>query len=923
MDIVSTSIYVGPNVYAKCPIIRLRIDFGRLADDDSTSLGRDFASSLCDNLPGIDKQSMAKGGRTLGQALADQEKISLAELLAHVALYVQVNAGCDLNFASGQMLKDSDEGDVCYAYETEDVGLEAGDLALDILDQLVKLVRSDNRDDVAEKFDFPHEIARFIRFCQRRALGPSTASLIKAAKDRGIPFLRLNSDSLVQLGHGRYQRRIEATTTSQTSLIAAEIASDKELTHKILSDLGLPVPKQKLAYTAEEAVRAANRIGYPVVVKPVDGNHGRGVSIGLVTPDEVDTAFEKALEHSDGVVVESMIRGQDHRLVVVDGRLVAAARRMPGHVVGNGRDDIKTLVEEVNKDPRRGVGHEKELTKIDIDDQAKTLLADAGLTLESVPGEGQIVYLRRTANLSTGGTAIDVTDEIHPDNREMAERAIRAIGLDVGGVDFLTTDISKSYRETNGAICEINAAPGFRMHVAPTVGKPRDVAGAVIDMLFPADRPKRIPIAALTGTNGKTTTARMLAHILKLAGHTPGMTSTDAVYVNGQLTVKGDMTGPTAANIVLRDPTVDIAVLETARGGMLRAGLGYDYCEVGAVLNVSSDHLGLGGVETLDQLAEVKRLIVEVAKDTAVLNADNPYTLAMADHSPAKHIFYVTRNPQHALVKEHIRAGCRAMVLESGANGDMITLYDKGQHIPLIWTHLLPSTLEGRALHNVENAMFAAAMAYALGKSLDDIRQGLRTFDTTFFQAPGRMNIYDKHPFKVILDYGHNQAAVRAMVELVERLAPKGRKIVIATCPGDRRNQDIEAIAEEIAGKFDVYICDRDDGLRDRGPTEVPELMQAALLKLGVKPEQIEMVPEEEKAVQRALEIAQVGDLLLLFIENITRSWKQVIYFNKPPADAVEADKPRRDPTASEIILPEGMTLIRDHRGVRLTAKGS
>ena len=467
---------------------------------------------------------------------------------------------------------------------------------------------------------------------------------MRAAEARDIPWVRLNDASLIQVGQGRYQKRIEAALTSQTSHTAVEIASDKELCTRLLSDLGLPVPKQLHVRDAEDAVEAANYIGFPVVVKPVDGNHGRGVSVNLTTDAEVADAFEVAVNEGSGVVVESMIAGDDHRLLVIDGVLVAAAHRVPGHVVGDGTRTVEELVEIVNQDPRRGAGHENMLTRLELDEVAERMLAEKGYDTETVPPEGEVVFLRKTANLSTGGTAIDVTDVIHPDNKLMAERAIRAVGLDIGGVDFLTTDITQSYRDTGGAICEINAGPGMRMHIAPSEGKGRDVGGAVMDMLFPAGTPSRIPIAALTGTNGKTTTARMLAHVLKMAGHVVGQTGTDAVYIDGNVTVKGDMTGPKAASMVLRDPTVDMAVLETARGGIVRAGLGYRWCDVGAVLNVTSDHLGLGGVDTVQELADVKRLVVEVAKDCAVLNADNEYTLKMAAHTAGR--AHLLRHPQ-------------------------------------------------------------------------------------------------------------------------------------------------------------------------------------------------------------------------------------------------------------------------------------
>jgi cyanophycin synthetase len=543
-----------------------------------------------------------------------------------------------------------------YEYEAREVGLEAGRLALALLHNL--LPEDLPPEEIkAEPFDFAEARDAFIRFAQRRALGPSTQSLVNAAKDRDIPWIRLNERSLIQLGHGRFQRRVQATVTSETHHIAVEIASDKEETARILADLGLPVPAQHLVYSARNAVRAADRIGYPVVVKPLNANHGRGISVNLGDADQVEAAFEEARQHSRGVLVESFIEGLDHRMLVVNGELIAVSKRVPGHVVGDGEQTIAQLVDEVNSDPRRGVGHEKVLTRLEFDEQAARLLKKLGYTEETVPAAGEAVYLRKTANLSTGGTAIDVTDMVHPDCREMAVRAVKAIGLDVGGVDFLTSDISKSYKETGAAICEINAAPGFRMHVSPSEGQPRDVAGPVMDMLFPPGSPSRIPIAALTGTNGKTTTARMLAHIFKLSGNTVGLTTTDGVYIDGNLTVRGDMTGPVAAQMILRDPLVDAAVLETARGGLLRRGMGYERCDVGAVLNISADHLGLRGVDTLEKMAEVKRVVIEVASDTAVLNADDELCLKMADYTKAEHLCYVTMNAAHPLVGEHVRAG--------------------------------------------------------------------------------------------------------------------------------------------------------------------------------------------------------------------------------------------------------------------------
>jgi cyanophycin synthetase len=604
----------------------------------------------------------------------------------------------------------------------------------------------------------------------------------------------------------------------------------------------------------------------------------------------------------------------DHRML---------AKRVPGHVVGDGKTTIAELVDVVNEDPRRGLGHEKVLTRLELDHQAERLMAKAGYDAATILPEGEAFYLRSTANLSTGGTAIDLTNVVHPDNREMAVRAVQSVGLDVGGVDFLTSDISKSYKEVGGAIVEVNAAPGFRMHVAPSEGEPRDVSGKVMDMLFPSGSPCRIPIAAITGTNGKTTTSRMLAHILKTAGHTVGMTSTDGVYIDGRLSVKGDMTGPTSAHIVLRDPTVDCAVLETARGGLLRSGLGYRRCDVAACLNVASDHLGLRGIDTLEQLAEVKRIPIEVARNTAVLNADDELCLRMADYTQAENLCYVTMNPAHSLVKEHIRAGGRAMVLEQGIYGDMITLYDNGTHFQLVWTHLIPATMEGKATHNVQNAMFAAALAFGMNKSLEDIRHGLRTFNTTIFQAPGRMNVFDEHPFRVILDYGHNAAAIQSIGQLVDRLEVRGRRICVLAAPGDRRDEDIQAIAQAAGGHFDHYICKADDNRRGRGDDEVPQMLRAQLIQDGARQENIEVISSEPIAVGAALDRAGEGDLVVIFGDNIERCWKQVAGYevidsgsgSTEPETLVQSFV-EEDPEA--FMLDPDSELIRDERGVRI-----
>jgi cyanophycin synthetase len=946
MRILDRSVYVGPSLHAHFPVIRLDLDLGPLEAWPTGRLGTSFVDALSAALPGLAEHgcSYNEPGGFL-RRMREDEGTWLGHVLEHVAIELQNIAGEEVTFGKTRGAGAPGVYSVVYEYAQRDEGIAAGELGVRLLCSLLPpAIRPP--DSVAEGWSWPEARDEFIRFAQRRALGPSTASLVRAAGSRGIPWLRLNEQSLVQLGHGKYQQRIQATVTGRTSHIAVELASDKEETNKILATLGLPVPRQELVQNEAQAVRAARRIGFPVVTKPYNGNHGRGISIRLSSDEEVALGYAAAREHSRSVIVETFLEGDDHRLLVVNGELVAATRRTPGHVVGDGAHTVAELIDVVNRDPRRGVGHEKVLTRLELDPQAHKMLEREALAAESVPAAGRVVYLRSTANLSTGGTATDVTDVIHPDNREMAERAVRAVGLDVGGVDFLSKNITESYRKIGGGICEVNAAPGFRMHVAPSEGTPRDVAVPVVDMLFPPGAPSRVPIAAITGTNGKTTTARMLAHVTKMAGFTPGLTTTDGVYIDGQRTVQGDMTGPVSARMVLADPQIDLAVLETARGGLLRAGMGVNEVNVGAVLNIQADHLGLKGIDTLEQLADLKRIVVEIATDCAVLNADDPLVLKMAGYTEAKNICYVTLNPEHTLVREHIRAGGRACALEAGVNGQMIALYDRGSHIPLVWTHLIPATLEGRAMHNVQNAMFAAAIAFSLGIKLDAIRQGLRTFDSTFFQAPGRMNVFSEHPFKVLFDYGHNAHAVSAMADLAQRLEVSGRRIVVLAGPGDRRDEDLVAIAQAVAGRFDHYICRRDDNLRERAPDEVPRIQAAALREAGVRGEAISVIPDEQAAVAAALRMGEPGDLLLIFADALVRSWKQITKFKAAgataaggatafaagndgtfrgaesavtasPSPAFAGEEVHRSPDGRNAPLSlEG--LIRDERGVRL-----
>ena len=928
MRVLNRSVYVGPSLYAHFPVIRLELDLGALEAWPTGKLGAGFVDALVAVLPGLGDHgcSYREPGGFI-RRMREGEGTWLGHVLEHVAIELQNAAGEDVSFGKTRTISEDRPAvySVVYEYEQKEVGIAAGELALTLLNALLP---DDLRTagSVPDDWDARTAVDDFIRYAQRRALGPSTASLVRAAEERDIPWLRLNEQSLIQFGHGKYQQRIQATVTGMTPHIAVELASDKEETNKILGSLGLPVPRQQLVTSQSDALKAARRLGGPVVLKPYNGNHGRGITINISSDDEIREAFTAAREHSRSVIVETYVGGDDHRLLVINGELIAATRRTPGHVVGDGSRSIAQLVDAVNQDPRRGVGHEKVLTRLELDAQAELMMERVGYDAGSIPADGEVVYLRSTANLSTGGTATDVTDIIHPDNRDMAVRAVRAIGLDVGGVDFISSNIAESYKAIGGGICEVNAAPGFRMHVAPSEGTPRDAAGPVIDMLFPQGTPARVPIAAVTGTNGKTTTTRMLAHIAKMAGYTPGLTTTDGVYIDGQRTVEGDMTGPVSARMVLSDPQIDIAVLETARGGLLRAGMGVRHVDVGAVLNVAPDHLGLKGIDTLEQLAEIKRVVVEVARDCAVLNADDPNVLKMSGYTDARTICYVTMNPSHALVREHIRAGGRACALEAGVNGHMITLYDKGSHIPLMWTHLVPATMEGRALHNVQNAMFAAAMAYSLGMKLDAIRQGLRTFDTTFFQAPGRMNQFNEHPFKVLMDYGHNAHAVGAMADLAARLDVSGRRLVVLAGPGDRRDEDLHAIAAVVAGKFDHYVVRRDDALRGRDGDEVPRIISQALRDLGTAEEMITVIPDEQQALDAALRMGKPGDLLLVFADALTRSWKQITKFEPDsamPRISVRAELPALEPALEENAFASMEGVVRDERGLHFEREES
>ncbi len=876
MKLLETRVYRGPNLYGYRPVIRLTLDLETLEDYPSDKLDG-FVDKLLRDIPTLDEHGCSYG-EPGGFVRRLRDGTWFGHIVEHVAIELQCLAGTPVTYGKTRGTGEHGVYHVIYSYEDEDVGLRAGENAIEYLRSILPEGFADRRQ---EPFDLQEENESLARLAQRVALGPSTRSLVEEAKKRGIPTMRLNRFSLVQLGWGVHQRRIQATVTSETRHIAVEIAQDKELTGSLLERAGLPVPRHERVRSADAAVRVARRIGYPVVVKPMDLSHGRGVALNLTDEAQVRAAFDKAYDLSSYVLVEAMVQGNDHRVLVVGGNVVAVAERVPGHVVGDGKSPIRELVERVNADPRRGVGHEKVLTRIEIDHQAERLLAQAGKTLDTVLADGEVFALRSTGNLSTGGTAVDKTDVIHPDNIDIAVRAAKVVGLDVAGIDLICKDISKSVRDQAGAIVEVNAAPGFRMHIAPTVGTSRNVAAPVVDMLFPQGGTARIPLAAITGTNGKTTTSRMVAHMLKMAGKRVGLTTTDGIYIDGERILKGDMTGPWSSRVVLMDPTVEAAVLETARGGILREGLGWDRCDVGCVLNVSADHLGLRGIDTVEDLAFVKRLVVEVVRSdgTSVLNADDPLVAAMAEKAEGR-VMYFSSSPHNEIVRAHVKAGGRAAVVEQGVNGEMLTIYDGDRHIPVLWTHLIPATMEGKAKFNVENALAAAAVGYSMGLPLEALRHGLRTFATSFYQAPGRCNVFDEHPFRVIVVYGHNPAAMAKMAELVRSLR-KQKAIGVLMAPGDRRDGDIRDVGRAAASAFDVIVAKEDTNLRGREAGDVARLLREGAIEGGASPESIHEYGDEQTAIDFALGLAKPGDLVVLFADDVTAVWKQVIYWGK------------------------------------------
>ncbi|HWL37576.1 MAG TPA: cyanophycin synthetase [Frankiaceae bacterium] len=877
LRVVETRVYRGPNYWSYDPAINLLVDLGSLEDWPTDRLPG-FTDALVERLPGVADHSCSRGHKG-GFLERLREGTWLGHVAEHVALQLQQETGAYTRRGKTRSAKERGRYHVIYAYADEQVGLAAGRLAVRVVNDLVR------RDP---EFDFEAELESFLLMAERTAYGPSTQALLDEAALRDIPSLRLNEGSLVQLGQGVHQRRIRATMTSMTSALATDIASDKELTLRLLSSAGLPVPQSEAVRHVDDAVAVAKRIGYPVVVKPLDGNHGRGVQLDLRDEDAVRNAFPLAQAEArrGRVIVETYVTGSDYRFLVVGGRMAAVAERLPAHVVGDGVRTVEQLVADTNADPRRGVGHEKVLTRIKVDDAAVALVRSQGYAMTDVPPEGTTVKLTLTANMSTGGISVDRTLEAHPDNVEIAEEAAQVVGLDVAGIDFVAPDITQSVREAGGAIVEVNAAPGFRMHTHPTIGEPQYVAKPVLDLLFPPGAPSRIPIVAVTGTNGKTTTSRMIAHVFKGMGRKVGMTSTDGILIDERLVIRADASGPKSARMVLQNPRVDFAVFEVARGGILREGLGYQRNDVAVVLNVAPDHLGIGGIDTLEDLAKVKQVVVEaVPRDGfAVLNADDPLVAEMRRACSGEVVWFTMRD-DNELVESHCRRGGRAVMLERSSLGDMIVIRHGRRAMQLAWTHLLPATFDGKAMMNVQNAMAAAAAAFAAGAHLHDIRQGLRTFTTSFYQAPGRLNVAEIGGFRVVVDYCHNAPGMRMLGDFVEQLAEPGpgaaiektRRIAVIATAGDRRDEDMRELGEVAAPHFDAIVIREDRNLRRRQPGET-----AGLVAEGVKaaPDSrcvdLEIVLDELAATRRALEKANPGDLVVVCVDQTRAVWEEL-----------------------------------------------
>jgi cyanophycin synthetase len=780
-----------------------------------------------------------------------EEGTWMGHIIEHIALEVQTLAGMDVGFGRTRGYGEKGVYNVVFAYMEESVGRYAAKVSVDICHALIDGKGYDMADDIQKM--------RELREAER--LGPSTGSIVEEAAARGIPWIRLNKYSLCQLGYGANQKRIQATVTSETSSIGVELACDKEDTKFLLEQAEVQTPRGDIIRKEESLEAACKYVGFPLVIKPVDGNHGRGITVNIKNYDDALIAFGSAKESSKSgaIIVEKYITGDDYRLLVINNKLVAAAVRTPAHVIGDGKSSIQQLIDKVNKDPRRGYGHENVLTQITVNDLTESIIKSNGYTLDSILKKDKRLLLKDTANLSTGGTAEDVTDIVHPSNVFMAERISKIIDLDICGIDVMTTDISLPLEETGGAVLEVNAGPGFRMHLAPTSGLPRNVAAHVIDKLFPHGANGKIPIIAITGTNGKTTTTRLIAHLAKMKGLKVGYTTSDGVYIQNRLLMKGDCTGPASAEFVLKDPTVDFAVLECARGGLLRAGLGFHKCDIGIVTNVAADHLGLKGIHTIEQLAKVKGVIPETVLPDgyAILNADDDLVYEMR-RTVNCNVALFSMDEENPRIKAMQKLGGISAIYENG----FITICRGEWKLRIIKAVNVPLTYGGRATFMIQNVLPAVITAYVRGFTIDEIKIGLETFIPSPAQTPGRLNLFQFKDFQVLLDYAHNPAGMRALHKFIEKIDATVKVGIIAGV-GDRREEDTNEIGSIAAEMFDEIIIRQDKNLRGKTEDELIGMLDAGIKKKDPN-KKTTIIPNEKEAATFAIKNAKKGSLIVI-----------------------------------------------------------
>lgn len=847
MKIISIQALRGPNIWSvkRKKLIQMRLDLEDLEQRPTNTIAG-FREGIEALLPTMIEHRCSEGCRG-GFFQRVDRGTWMGHVIEHIALEIQTLAGMETGFGRTRETKESGVYNVVFSYVEEKVGMFAAESAVRIAEALIAGTDYDLEADLMEM--------RKIREAVR--LGPSTASIVEEAVARDIPWIRLGRNSLIQLGYGINQMRFQATITCKTSNIAVDIACNKEETKRMLENASIPVASGGICVDEEGLDEILNKIGYPVVLKPLDGNHGKGASINVKNREDALEALVYAQTYSRRVIVEKFISGYDFRVLVIDNVIVAAAQRVPAHVIGDGEHTVQELIDTENLDPRRGYGHENVLTEITVDRDTLDLLDKLNYTPSSVPKEGEIVYLKSTANLSTGGTSIDVTEMMHPENIFLAERISRVIGLDVCGIDIMAPNLTQPLKESGGVILEVNAAPGFRMHLAPSEGLPRNVAAPVIDMLFPLGKPSRIPIIAVTGTNGKTTTTRLLAHIVKNNGFKVGYTTSDGIYVQNHLLEKGDTTGPLSAEFILKDPTVEFAVLETARGGILRSGLGFSRCDIAVITNIQEDHLGLKDIHDLKDLARVKATVARSVKADgwAVLNAEDPHCVAIGQTLDCQ-IAYFSMDEFHPVVVDHCKKGGVACIFEDG----YVTIKKGDWKIRIGRANFIPLTMGGKAKFMIANVLAATLASYLWGFKTEDIKESLKSFIPGAALTPGRMNVFEFKKFKVMIDFAHNPSGYRGVKDYLSNIDAT-KKIGIISGVGDRRDEDIRDCAKIAAEMFDHIIIRQEKHLRGRSEQEIVDLLIAGIQSVD-KTITYDIITKEVDALQHAIDVAEEGSFI-------------------------------------------------------------